>query len=47
MVIFKTTEIQLLANQINYQSTVVFSRGITLLDLEWGQTPTTTLDIKT
>jgi hypothetical protein len=45
-VIFKTIEIQLLVNQIDYQNIAIFSRGITLLDLEWGQTPTTTLDIK-
>jgi hypothetical protein len=46
-VIFKTTKIQLLVNQIDFQNTIVFGRGITLLDLKWGQTFTIILDIKT
>jgi hypothetical protein len=46
-VIFKTTKIQLLVNQIDFQSIAVFGMEITLLDLKWGQTPTTTLNIKT
>jgi hypothetical protein len=46
-VTFKTTKIQLPINQIDYQNIATFSRGITLPNLEWGQTPSTTLDMKT
>jgi len=46
-VIFKTTKIQLPVSQIDFQNTTIFNRGSTLSDLKWGQTPTTTLDIKT
>jgi len=38
-VIFKTTKIQLLVNQIDFRSIAIFGMGITLLDLKWGQTP--------
>jgi hypothetical protein len=46
-VTFKTTKIQLPINQIDYQNIATFGRGITLPNLEWGQTPSTTLDMKT
>ncbi len=45
--IFKTTKIQLLVNQIDFQNITIFDKGIALPDLKWGQTLTNILDIKT
>jgi hypothetical protein len=46
-VIFETTKIQILINQIDFWSIAAFGKGIALPDLKWGQTLATTLDIKT
>jgi hypothetical protein len=46
-VIFEITKIQLVVNQIDFWNTTIFDRGITLPNLKWGQTPATTLNIKT
>jgi len=45
--IFKTTKVKLLVNQIDFQNITNFGKGIALPYLKWGQTFATILDIKT